>query len=107
MPKITFISASDESRTVEIDSGWSLMEGAVENGIEGIDADCGGCLGCATCHVYVDDAWAAKLPAAEDDELEMLDCTAAERRDTSRLSCQINVTDELDGLVVRTPTTQS
>ena len=83
------------------------MEGAVQNNIDGIDADCGGCLSCATCHVYIDEAFVEKLPTAEDVEEDMLDCTACERADNSRLSCQITVTDELEGLVVRMPEYQS
>ena len=107
MPKIIY-EAHDGSRTEqEVPLGWSVMEGAVQNNIDGIDADCGGCLSCATCHVYVDEAWLAKLPAKEDLEDDMLECTACDSEPNSRLSCQIAVTEELDGLVVRMPEYQS
>jgi 2Fe-2S ferredoxin len=87
-------------------SGRSLMRTAVDAGIDGIAADCGGCLTCATCHVIVDAAWAEKLSPPTDDELAMLEMTAAPRRPTSRLSCQLVLSAELDGLVVQLPATQ-
>jgi 2Fe-2S ferredoxin len=86
--------------------GRSLMEAALKAGIDGIAADCGGSLTCATCHVIVDLAWADRLPAPSADELSMLELTAAPREPTSRLSCQIALDDSLDGLTVRLPITQ-
>jgi 2Fe-2S ferredoxin len=105
MPKITYIDHSGKERSVEVPSGWSVMEGAIKNRVPGIDADCGGACACATCHVYVDPAWLAKLPPRHDMEQSMLDF-AEDVRPNSRLSCQIKVTPELDGLVVRTPKSQ-
>jgi len=105
MPKITYISYDDVSTTVDVANDLSVMDGAKNNGIDGIAADCGGACACATCHVYVDDAFAAKLPPASDMELGLLDAVG-DRRPTSRLSCQINVTAALDGLIVRMPESQ-
>jgi len=105
MPKITFIDAKGESRTVEGESGATVMEVAVRNGVPGIEAECGGACACATCHVYVDDAWAEKAGKPQPMEEDMLDF-AFDVRPTSRLSCQIRVKDELDGLVVKTPARQ-
>jgi 2Fe-2S ferredoxin len=105
MPKITYIDDSGKERTVEVPLGWSVMEGAVKNLVPGIDADCGGACACATCHVYVDPAWREKLPPKQDMEETMLDF-AQDPKPNSRLSCQIKVTPELDGLVVRTPKSQ-
>jgi 2Fe-2S ferredoxin len=105
MPKITYIEHNGKAHTVEVPVGHSVMEGAVTNQIPGIDADCGGACACATCHVYVDPAWQAKLPPREDMELSMLDF-AIDPKESSRLSCQVKVTDALDGLVVRMPKTQ-
>ncbi len=105
MAKITYIDDEDRERTVEVPAGWSVMEGAVKNNVAGIDADCGGACACATCHVYVDAAWEKKLPAREEMELSMLDF-ALDVKPNSRLSCQLKVTPELDGLVVRTPKSQ-
>jgi 2Fe-2S ferredoxin len=85
----------------------SVMLGAIQNNVPGIEAECGGCCSCATCHVYVDESWFAKLPAKDAMEDDLLSGVAAERRPTSRLSCQINMTLELDGLVVRIPEKQS
>ena len=87
-------------------AGQSLMRAAIEAGIEGIKADCGGLMTCATCHVYIDEAWAERLPAPSSDENAMLDMTAAERRPTSRLSCQIVLDEELSGLTAGLPDTQ-
>ena len=86
--------------------GQSLMRAAIEAGIDGIKADCGGLMTCATCHVYVDEAWAERLPEPSFDENAMLDMTAAERRPNSRLSCQIVLDQELDGLRAAVPDTQ-
>lgn len=105
MAKITFVDQVGKARTVEAPEGWSVMEAAVKNDIPGIDADCGGACACATCHVYVDPAFAAKLPPKEEMEETMLDF-AQEVKPTSRLSCQIKVTAALDGLIVTTPKEQ-
>jgi ferredoxin, 2Fe-2S len=105
MPKITYIDDNGKPRTVDVPEGWSVMEGAVKNLIPGIDADCGGACACATCHVYVDPAWLGKLPPRQDMEETMLDF-AQDVKPNSRLSCQIKVTAELDGLVVHTPNSQ-
>tara|TARA_B100000686_G_scaffold108912_1_gene116088 strand:+ start:1229 stop:1549 length:321 start_codon:yes stop_codon:yes gene_type:complete len=106
MPKITYIEHSGKSHTIEVPNELSVMEGAVQNNIPGIDADCGGACACATCHVYVDEKWFEKLPKKEDMEQEMLDM-AFEPNKFSRLSCQIIVTDELDGMVVKMPSKQA
>ncbi|KPF65562.1 2Fe-2S ferredoxin [Bosea sp. AAP35] len=105
MPQVTFIDAHGESRTVTGEAGATVMEVAIRNGVPGIEAECGGACACATCHVYVDEAWTAKTGAPESMEEDMLDF-AFEVKPTSRLSCQIKLRDELDGLVVRTPTRQ-
>ena len=105
MPKITYIDVSGEERTVEVKNGLTVMEGAVQNNIPGIDADCGGGMACATCHVYVKQEWFNKLNKTEDAEQDMIDM-AFEPKKNSRLSCQIVVGDELDGLVVTTPSKQ-
>lgn len=107
MAKVTYISSDGATRTVDVVDGESVMRGAMDNGIDGIVAECGGGLACATCHCYVDEAWAAKAgtPATQD-ERDMLEMTAAEIRPTSRLSCQIEMSDELDGLVVHLPEAQ-
>ena len=106
MPKITYIDNEGTSRTVEVEKGLSVMEGAIQQNIPGIDADCGGSMACATCHVYVEEKWFDKLPKAEDAEVDMIDM-AHEPKKNSRLSCQLIVTDELDGLIVTTPEKQS
>ena len=106
MPKITYIEHTGKSHTIEVPNELSVMEGAVQNNIPGIDADCGGACACATCHVYVDEKWFEKLPKKEDMEQEMLDM-AFEPNKFSRLSCQIIVTDELDGMVVKMPSKQA
>ena len=106
MPKITYIDDEGNSKTIEIENGLSVMEGAVQNNIPGIDADCGGSMACATCHVYVEEKWFNKLPKAEEAEVDMIDM-AFEPKKNSRLSCQLIVTDELNGLTVTTPSKQS
>ena len=106
MAKITYIDLNGNSKTIEIEKGLSVMEGAIQNNIPGIDADCGGSMACATCHVYVEDKWLDKLPKAEDGEVDMIDM-AFEPKKNSRLNCQITVTEELDGLTVTTPVKQS
>ncbi len=105
MPKITFIDQDGTRREVEAKTGSTIMEAAVQNMIPGIDADCGGACACATCHVYVAEEWAGKLKPQDDMEESMLDF-AEDVRETSRLSCQILVTNELDGIVVTTPESQ-
>ena len=105
MTKITFIDAAGKSRQVEADNGSTVMETALRNAIPGIAAECGGACACATCHVYVDNAWLDKLPKQERMEEDMLDF-AFDVRPNSRLSCQIKVTDSLNGLVVTTPEKQ-
>ena len=105
MVKITFVDAAGQSRIVEADEGSTVMETAIRNDVSGIEAECGGACACATCHVYVDDSWLEKLPKAESMEEDMLDF-AYDVRPTSRLSCQIRVTAEIDGLVLHTPEQQ-
>ena len=105
MPKITYIEHDGKTHTIEVASGLSVMEGAVQNNIPGIDADCGGSMACATCHVYVNEDWLDKLPAKEDGEEDMLDM-AFEPKKNSRLSCQLVVSDEIDGLIVNIPSKQ-
>ena len=105
MPKITYIENNGSSYTKDVAHGLSVMEGAVQNDIPGIDADCGGGMACATCHIYVKEEWWDKLPNKEDGEEDMLDM-AFEPNKFSRLSCQVIVSDELDGLVVSIPSKQ-
>ena len=105
MPKITYIDFEGTERSVDGNVGDSVMETATSNDLPGIDADCGGACACATCHVYVDDAWTDIVGKPEELEAEMLD-VAEEVRETSRLSCQIKITEEMDGLVVLTPESQ-
>ena len=106
MPKITYIEQNGNSKTIEVENGLTVMEGAVQNNIPGIDADCGGGMACATCHVYVEDSWFNKLSKAEDAEQDMIDM-AYKPKKNSRLSCQIIVSDEIDGLTVTTPEKQT
>ena len=106
MPKITYIEHNGKSHTIEIANGLSVMEGAVQNNIPGIDADCGGSMACATCHVYVKEEWFNKIDKPEDGEVDMIDM-AFEPKKNSRLSCQLIVTDALEGLVVNIPSKQS
>jgi 2Fe-2S ferredoxin len=105
MAKITYIEHGGAEHVIDVKTGLSVMEGAVKNNIPGIDADCGGACACATCHVYVDEAWREKTGASSAMEDSMLDF-AEDVQPNSRLSCQIKVTDELDGLVVRMPESQ-
>ena len=105
MAKITFVTHENKEYTVEVQKGLTVMEGAVQNDIPGIDADCGGGMSCATCHVYVMDDWFNKIEKKTDGEEDMLD-QAYEPKSNSRLSCQITVSDELDGLVVNMPEKQ-
>ena len=106
MPDITFVHPDGTEQGMEAPEGVSVMQVATGAGVDGIVAECGGQALCATCHVYVDTAWAGRLPAPLSEESEMLDCTAAERLPGSRLACQIRVTAALDGLVVRIPESQ-
>ena len=105
MPKITYIDHEGTARTVEAEIGSTVMETAIKNAVPGIDAECGGACACATCHVFVDDAWKEKTGAPSQMEEDMLDF-AYDVRPTSRLSCQIRITPELDGLIVRIPEKQ-
>ena len=105
MVKITYKDHQGSSKTIEIESGLSVMEGAVQNDIPGIDADCGGSMACATCHVYVEETWLSKLPKTEDAEVDMIDM-AYKPKKNSRLSCQLIVSDDLDGLTVHMPEKQ-
>ena len=105
MPKITYIEHNGKSHEIEVSKELSVMEGALQNNIPGIDADCGGSCACATCHVYVDEKWFDKLSKKESAEEDMLDM-AYEPKKNSRLSCQITVEDSLDGLVVKMPSKQ-
>ncbi|MDH5539059.1 MAG: (2Fe-2S)-binding protein [Rhizobacter sp.] len=106
MPDITFIHPDGNEQGLEAPEGVSVMQAATGAGVTGIVAECGGSAMCATCHVYVDPAWADKLPAPLANELEMLECTAAVRQPNSRLSCQIKLSAALQGLVVRIPERQ-
>ena len=106
MPKITYIEHSGKSYEIEVSNGLTIMEGAVQNDVPGIDADCGGACACATCHVYVDKKWFNKLDKIEDAEQDMLDM-AYEPNKFSRLGCQITVTDKLNGMVVKMPLKQA
>jgi ferredoxin, 2Fe-2S len=106
MPKITFIEANGEARTVEGEAGATVMETAIRNAVPGIEAECGGACSCATCHVYVDEAWKGIVGGPSAMEEDMLDF-AFDVRPNSRLSCQIKVRAELDGLVVHTPSKQA
>ena len=105
MALITYIDHQGNAFEAEVENGQSVMQGALDNMIDGIIGECGGCCACATCHCYVDAAWQAKIPEASEMEQDMIEC-ANEPQANSRLSCQITVTDELDGLVVRLPESQ-
>ncbi|MGE0724060.1 MAG: 2Fe-2S iron-sulfur cluster-binding protein [Alphaproteobacteria bacterium] len=106
MPTITYIQPDGQHVAVEAVTGDSVMLSAIKNNVRGIEADCGGCCSCATCHVYVDPVFAGRLTPPDENEDDLLSGTAAERRATSRLSCQIPVTPELDGMVVQIPDRQ-
>lgn len=106
MPTITFIHPDGKSDRVEASASETAMQAATRHGLDGILAECGGNAMCATCHVYVDESWLARLPAMAGDEDALLDGTAAERLPNSRLSCQIMITPDLEGLVVRLPERQ-
>jgi 2Fe-2S ferredoxin len=106
MAKITYVEFNGKRHEVEVRNGLTVMEGARDNGIPGIDADCGGACACSTCHVYVDPAWVAKLPKKSEMEEDMLDFAWEPDPVRSRLTCQIKVTPEVDGLVVHMPEKQ-
>ena len=106
MAKIKYIEHNGKEHVIEVQNGLTVMEGAIQNDIPGIDADCGGGMSCATCHVYVNDEWLDKLPEKEDGEEDMLDM-AFEPKMNSRLSCQLVVSNELDGLIVNIPSKQA
>ena len=106
MPKITYKDNHQKSKTIDVENGLTVMEGAIQNDIPGIDADCGGSMACATCHVYVEEKWFNKISKPEDAEIDMIDM-AYEPKKNSRLSCQLIISDELNGLTVRTPEKQS
>jgi 2Fe-2S ferredoxin len=103
--KVTYVEDNGTEHKADVPLGWSLMEGAVRHRVPGIDADCGGACACATCHVYVDPAWRAVIPAKSEMEETMLDF-ALSRKPESRLSCQIRATSEMDGLILRLPASQ-
>jgi 2Fe-2S ferredoxin len=105
MPKVTFISFTGGVRTVEVPVGTTLMRAATDNRVPGIDGDCGGNCACATCHLYIDEAWSGRVGTRAASEEEMLNLVA-ELRDNSRLACQITLTDDLNGLVVNLPEAQ-
>lgn len=104
--KITYIAADGTETEVEAREGDSVMQAAIANDVDGIIGECGGSMMCATCHCYVDAAWAERTGPQKEGESDLLDCAASETRPTSRLSCQIRMTPELDGLVVHLPESQ-
>lgn len=106
MPTVTYVDFEGNRSELNLANGMTLMQGAVMNGIEGIEGECSGSCACATCHCYVDEAYLDKLPALSENEDELLEGTASERLATSRLSCQIRMSDELDGIVVQLPEEQ-
>lgn len=105
MPLVTFITHDGNSTELQVESGTNLMQAAIDNGIEAILAECGGACSCATCHCYIDKTWTSKIPEPDTMEKDMLDCVL-EPQESSRLSCQIEVTDALNGLVVHLPDSQ-
>lgn len=107
MSKVVYIEFDGTQHEIDVTDGWTLMQGATLNGINGIEGECGGSCACATCHVYVDEGFADKLDAPSEMEEEMLECTVSERKPNSRLCCQIKVSPELDGIIVRLPEAQS
>ncbi|HLY56113.1 MAG TPA: 2Fe-2S iron-sulfur cluster-binding protein [Stellaceae bacterium] len=107
MPKVTYIESNGSEHVVDAPAGYTVMAAAQRFDVPGIVGECGGFCNCATCHVYVDEAWVGKLPAITEHEDEMLEGTVAERKPNSRLGCQITLNDALDGIVVRTPEAQT
>ena len=107
MPKIVYKSLKDQTETeVAVADGWTVMEGAIQNDVDGILAECGGGCACATCHVYVEESYLDKIAPLSDVEADMLECVASERKTNSRLACQIKVTEGLEGLVIEIPEAQ-
>lgn len=106
MPRITYIEPSGRRVDIDVAEGWSLMQGATANGVDGVLGECGGSCACATCHCYVEDNRLGELPAPTPGELEMLDCVAAERRANSRLACQLKASAALEGLLLTLPDRQ-
>ena len=106
MAKITYIEDDGTEHAIDVENGMTVMEGAIQNSIPGIDADCGGACACATCHVYVDEPWLAGLPEKSEGETEMLECATADLKAGSRLGCQITVDGGMDGLTVYVPYSQ-
>lgn len=106
MTHVTFIDAKGTSRSVDAPEGMSVADAALNNQVPGIEADCGGFCACATCHVYLDDEWLAKVPPADELEAAMLDTEAVDRRANSRLACQLRLSDALEGIIVHTPERQ-
>ncbi|MEH6527341.1 MAG: 2Fe-2S iron-sulfur cluster-binding protein [Sneathiella sp.] len=106
MVKVTYVNTDGTETVMEVADGTSLMQAAVSNGMDGVIGECGGSAMCATCHVYVDNSFLEKLPKIDDMEEEMLECTSSERRPTSRLSCQIEATSDIDGIRVTFPESQ-
>ena len=107
MVTVTYIEADGEETELDVQDGWTLMQAAVANGIDGIEAECGGSCCCATCHCYIDEEYADKLQDAQENELEMLEEVVSERKPNSRLSCQVTVTADMDGMKVYLPEVQS
>ena len=106
MPIVTYILRDGERRSIDVTAGTSVMEAAIHNNVRGIDAECGGCCSCATCHIYVEDAFMDRLPPPDDMEHELLDGVSSDRLPGSRLGCQIVITPALEGLIVRIPESQ-
>jgi ferredoxin, 2Fe-2S len=106
MPKVIYINSAGASREIDVPVGTTVMSAALKNGIDGIVAECGGVCMCSTCHVFVDENFFNRLPPAQDTEEAVLEIAAEERKPNSRLSCQIKMTDDLDGLIVRLPSKQ-
>ncbi len=106
MPTITLIAHTGETHTVQVEEGTTVMEAAINNAVDGIIGECGGCCSCATCHCYIDSRWLDKIPVRGDLESEMLEFASSQAGPNSRLACQIEITEDLDGLVVTLPETQ-
>ena len=107
MPKIVYKNLENQRETeVEVADGWTVMEGAIQNDVDGILAECGGGCACATCHVYVKESYLDKITPLSDVEADMLECVASDRKNNSRLACQIKVTEALEGLVIEIPEAQ-
>ena len=106
MPKIIFVEPSGKQVQVEASSGITLLQAAINNNVQGIVGECGGACQCATCHVYIDAPWTDKLPPVGDMEDAMLESTAADRLPTSRLGCEVEISDDMEGLVVHLPPKQ-